>query len=90
MNRDLLIVVVILGIVLAALEIYLVKKKKKNRWIFPVIIWIFSLVIAISHSLTLVLFPSLLQVIMIVCFYIEDNFYKTKNRDADKIKIKDL
>ncbi|MDY3006070.1 hypothetical protein [Anaerococcus porci] len=90
MNKDLLILVIIFGVIFAGLEIQLVKKKKMNRWILPIIVWTISIIVAIPYSLTLVAFPSLLQALMIICFYIEDCFFIRKNTASDKMKIKNL
>lgn len=90
MSRELLVVTITIGGILAGIEMYLVKKQKINRWIMPIIVWAISLVIALLLSPTLVTIPSLLQVVMILCFYIEDYFDNSKNTENDKIKIKNL
>lgn len=89
MNRDLLIIYFIIGIILAGLEIYLVKFKKVNRWILSGIVFSITIVVAIPFSLIVGAFASLMQIVILASFYIEDWLFR-KNSEEEKIKIKDL
>lgn len=88
MNRDYVIIFGIIGIVLYALEYYSVRKKGLNKWIIPVITWVVTLIIAIPFSVTFGAFASFMQIICLLVFEIEDWF--KKNKDKDKMKIKNL
>lgn len=90
MTKDFLIIYFILGIVLAGVEVYLVKNRKINRWFLPIILWIVSIIVAIPFSTTFGAFSSVMQVIMLGGFYIEDWLTGRKNNNNDKMKIKNL
>ncbi|MBJ8326471.1 hypothetical protein [Streptococcus pacificus] len=90
MTKDFLIIYFILGIVLAGVEIYLVKNRKINRWFLPIVVWIVSIIVAIPFSATFGAFSSLMQLIMLGGFYIEDWLTGRKNNNNDKMRIRNL
>lgn len=89
MNRELLLLYLVMGIVLAGLEIYVVKSRKANKWIIPGAVLIITIAVAIPFSVNFGAFSSLLQAVVLVGFYIEDWFHR-RNSDDEKFKIKNL
>ena len=89
MNRELLLLYVVMGIVLAGLEIYVVKSRKANKWIIPSVVWVITLVVGIPFSVNFGAFSSLLQAVVLIGFYIEDWFHR-RNSEDEKFKIKNL
>lgn len=89
MNNESTLIFLAIGILLGLLEIYLVKKKKINRMILPVIVWVISIAIAIPFSVPFGAILALFQAVALVGLYIEDKI-NYKNNDKEKIKIKDL
>ena len=89
MNRELLLLYLVMGIVLAGLEIYVVKSRKANKWIIPSVVWVITLVVAIPFSVNFGAFSSLLQAVVLIGFYIEDWFHR-RNSEDEKFKIKNL
>lgn len=89
MNRELLLLYLVMGIVLAGLEIYVVKSRKANKWIIPGAVWIITIAVAIPFSVNFGAFSSLLQAVVLVGFYIEDWLHR-RNSDDEKFKIKNL
>lgn len=88
MAKDYLFIVILIAIVLYGLEYYFTRKKGLNRWIIPLVTWGISLIVAIPFSLAAGLFASMLQLMCLAVFTIEDHL--NKNKDTDKIKIKNL
>ena len=89
MNRELLLLYVVMGIILAGLEIYFVKSRRVNKWILPSVVWIITLVVAIPFSVNFGAFSSLLQAVVLVGFYMED-WLQRRNSEDEKFKIKNL
>ena len=89
MNRELLLLYLVMGIVLAGLEIYFVKSRRVNKWILPSVVWIITLVVAIPFSVNFGAFSSLLQAVVLVGFYMED-WLQRRNSEDEKFKIKNL
>ena len=89
MNRELLLLYLVMGIVLAGLEIYFVSSRRVNKWILPSIVWVITIAVAIPFSVNFGAFSSLLQVVVLIGFYIEDWFHR-RNSEDEKFKIKNL
>lgn len=81
-------IIYIIGLVLYAAEYYFVSKKGINKWIIPISVWSVSLIVAIPFSGSMGLFPSLMQIVCLLVFEIENHF--RKNSDIDRMKIKNL
>ena len=89
MNRELLLLYLVLGIVLAGLEIYFVKSRRVNKWILSSIVWVITIAVAIPFSVNFGAFSSLLQAVVLVGFYMEDWLHR-RNSEDEKFKIKNL
>lgn len=89
MNRELLFLYLVMGIVLAGLEFYFVNSRRVNKWILPSIVWVITIAVAIPFSVNFGAFSSLLQVVVLIGFYIEDWFHR-RNSEDEKFKIKNL
>ncbi|WP_066195465.1 MULTISPECIES: hypothetical protein [Gracilibacillus] len=92
LGPDLRVMIILIGFLLGALEMILVKKFGVNLWVLPIITWIISAGLALTVSATLGAFPSLMLLVIVLIFYINDHFnkFKYRNNADEKMKIKDL